>query len=52
MTMTAADWLIRLAKLNALVKRSGRRTENTITSTIRPRTAGSEPTSPPRILVT
>ena len=32
MTMTPADWLIRLAKLNALVKVSRRRMEKTMTS--------------------
>ncbi len=48
MTITAAAWLTRLAKLNALVNVFGRRIENTMNSTTRPRTAGSEPTSPPR----
>ena len=36
----------------ALVNVSPRSEVNTTTSTIRPRTAGSEPTSPPRTLVT
>ena len=48
MTITAAAWLIRLAMLNALVNVCGRRIEKTMNSTTRPRTAGSEPTSPPR----
>ncbi len=52
MMMTAAAWWIRLAKLNALTNVSGRSTVNTMTSTIRPSTAGSEPTSPPRTLAT
>ena len=48
MTMTAALWLIRLATLNAVVKVAGRSAANTMTSAIRPATAGSAPTSPPR----
>ena len=34
--VTAAPWLIRLAKLSAVVKVSGRMTENTMSSAIRP----------------
>jgi hypothetical protein len=34
--------------LNALVNVFGRRIENTMNSTTRPRMAGSDPTSPPR----
>ncbi len=49
-TMTAAPWLIRLAKLSAVGNVSGRRTENTIHKTISPSTAGRDPTSPPRTL--
>ena len=52
MTMTGAPCWIRLAKLNASVKVDGRRAENTTTSTNRPSTAGSAPTSPPRTRVT
>ena len=48
----AADWLSRFATLNWLGNRSGLRAENTTTSTIRPRMAGSDPRSPPRTLVT
>ena len=47
-TVTAEAWWMRLDRLNALVKVDGRSTEKTITSTISPSTAGSEPTSPPR----
>jgi len=48
MTMTAALWLMRFARLNALVNSLGRSAENTAARTTSPRTAGSEPTSPPR----
>ena len=51
-TMTPADWLIRLAKLKELVKVPGFKAEKTITRTTSPRIAGNEPTSPPRTRAT
>ena len=52
MTMTPADWLKRFAKLNWLVNVSPRSEVKTMTRTISPSTAGSEPTSPLRTLTT
>lgn len=46
-TMIAVPWLSKLAKLTAEKKTSGRRTLKSTTSTMRPSTAGREPTSPP-----
>ena len=46
-TVMGAPWVSRLAKLPA-EKNTGRSSEKTITSTIRPNTAGREPMSPPR----
>ncbi len=46
-TMIAADWFSRLAKLKIEKKVSGFISVKKPNRTIRPRTAGSEPTSPP-----
>jgi len=49
--MTADAWFTRFATLNAFVKFTGSSAVKTRTRTTRPSTAGSEPTSPPRIFV-
>ena len=49
MTMTPALWLIRFAKLNVVGNVERRINEKRITKVTSPSTAGSAPTSPPRI---